>query len=97
MPDLSQIIFNKIQQKYLLFRSVSEGACEGAGSQMQTCWSGSTCADTRDVRGDLCSRQDRLFIPYMHPNGKFKNAEFVNLQNTKMKINKNNSRRYHEY
>ncbi|KAL4708282.1 hypothetical protein ACJJTC_007688 [Scirpophaga incertulas] len=45
-----------------------EGACEGAGTQAATCWSGSPCADNRDVRADLCSRQDRLFIPYIHSN-----------------------------
>ncbi|CAG9795129.1 unnamed protein product [Diatraea saccharalis] len=48
--------------------SISEGACEGAGSQVATCWSGTVCADTRDVRADMCARQDRLFIPYIHPN-----------------------------
>ncbi|CAB3236822.1 unnamed protein product [Arctia plantaginis] len=47
---------------------ISESACEGAGSQMRTCWAGSACAGARDARADLCYRQYHRFIPYIHPN-----------------------------
>ncbi|CAH0605531.1 unnamed protein product [Chrysodeixis includens] len=46
----------------------SESACEGAGSQVRTCWAGAACAATRDPRADLCTRQHNRFIPYVHPN-----------------------------
>ncbi|XP_028025872.1 A disintegrin and metalloproteinase with thrombospondin motifs 3-like [Bombyx mandarina] len=47
---------------------VSESACEGAGSQVATCWAGSSCAATRDIRSDLCHRQQSRLIPYLHAN-----------------------------
>ncbi|XP_028172858.1 A disintegrin and metalloproteinase with thrombospondin motifs 3-like isoform X2 [Ostrinia furnacalis] len=46
--------------------SVSNTACEGAGSQVTACWAGRACADTRDARSELCARQDRRLIPFMH-------------------------------
>ncbi|KAJ0178920.1 hypothetical protein K1T71_005695 [Dendrolimus kikuchii] len=48
--------------------SFSETACEGAGSQVSTCWAGSACPATRDIRSDLCLRQQGRFIPHLHPN-----------------------------
>ncbi|XP_075971491.1 A disintegrin and metalloproteinase with thrombospondin motifs 1-like [Anticarsia gemmatalis] len=48
--------------------TISETACDGAGSQVRTCWAGSACAGTRDLRADLCLRQHHRFIPYIHPN-----------------------------
>ncbi|CAG4918915.1 unnamed protein product [Colias eurytheme] len=46
--------------------SISESACEGAGSQVATCWSGQACAATRDVRTDICFRQASHLIPHLH-------------------------------
>ncbi|XP_049870395.1 A disintegrin and metalloproteinase with thrombospondin motifs 3-like [Pectinophora gossypiella] len=45
--------------------SVSETACEGAGSQVTTCWAGA-CAATRDARADVCARRSRHLIPHIH-------------------------------
>lgn len=56
-----------------LNRSISESACDGAGSQVSTCWAGTACAAMRDIRADLCHRQQARLIPYLHPNGKGKN------------------------
>ncbi|XP_072939392.1 A disintegrin and metalloproteinase with thrombospondin motifs 1-like [Epargyreus clarus] len=46
--------------------SRSDAACEGAGSQVATCWAGSACAATRDIRSDLCARQATYLIPHLH-------------------------------
>ncbi|XP_038222920.1 A disintegrin and metalloproteinase with thrombospondin motifs 3-like [Zerene cesonia] len=46
--------------------SISESACEGAGSQVATCWSGQACAASRDVRTDICFRQASHLIPHLH-------------------------------
>ncbi|VVC96306.1 unnamed protein product [Leptidea sinapis] len=48
--------------------SSSESACEGAGSQVATCWTNSVCAATRDIRADSCFRQASHLIPYYHAN-----------------------------
>lgn len=48
--------------------SISESACDGAGSQVSTCWAGRACAATRDIRADLCHRQQARLIPHLHPN-----------------------------
>ncbi|KAG6455430.1 hypothetical protein O3G_MSEX009198 [Manduca sexta] len=47
---------------------VSESACEGAGSQVSTCWAGAACAATRDIRADYCHRLQHRLIPHLHPN-----------------------------
>lgn len=44
--------------------SAQDSACEGAGSQAATCWSGSPCA-TRDPRADACYRRASHLIPYL--------------------------------
>ncbi|XP_045535080.1 A disintegrin and metalloproteinase with thrombospondin motifs 3 [Papilio machaon] len=54
--------------------SVSESACEGAGSQVSVCWKGAACAATRDIRADMCVRQASHFIPHVHPD-ESKNCE----------------------
>ncbi|XP_068631071.1 A disintegrin and metalloproteinase with thrombospondin motifs 1-like [Battus philenor] len=45
--------------------SNSESACEGAGSQVSVCWTGSACAATRDIRANMCVRQADHLIPYV--------------------------------
>ncbi|XP_052740736.1 A disintegrin and metalloproteinase with thrombospondin motifs 3 isoform X1 [Bicyclus anynana] len=45
----------------------SSDSCEGAGSQVATCWSGRACATIRDMRADVCYRQASHLIPYLHP------------------------------
>ncbi|KAI5637407.1 reprolysin (M12B) family zinc metalloprotease domain-containing protein [Phthorimaea operculella] len=56
----------RIRRRKCRYRgSISETACEGAGSQVNTCWSG-VCAATRDARADLCARSSRRLIPYVH-------------------------------
>ncbi|XP_047525882.1 A disintegrin and metalloproteinase with thrombospondin motifs 3-like [Pieris napi] len=45
--------------------SISESACEGAGSQVATCWAGQSCAATRDIRTDVCFRQASYLIPQL--------------------------------
>ncbi|XP_053603427.1 A disintegrin and metalloproteinase with thrombospondin motifs 1-like [Plodia interpunctella] len=46
--------------------SISESACEGASSQMSTCFAGE-CPIISDLRTDLCLQQSGRFIPYIHP------------------------------
>ncbi|XP_060801866.1 A disintegrin and metalloproteinase with thrombospondin motifs 1-like [Amyelois transitella] len=45
---------------------VSESACEGASSQMATCFAGE-CVHASDLRTDLCLQQSNRYIPYIHP------------------------------
>ncbi|XP_026496779.2 A disintegrin and metalloproteinase with thrombospondin motifs 1-like [Vanessa tameamea] len=46
--------------------STSETACEGAGSQVATCWAGAACGSARDMRADVCFRQASYLIPHLH-------------------------------
>ncbi|CAG9559815.1 unnamed protein product [Danaus chrysippus] len=48
------------------YKGVTSTLCEGAGSQVSTCWTGAPCASTRDARSDACSRQATNLIPHLH-------------------------------
>ncbi|KOB66633.1 A disintegrin and metalloproteinase with thrombospondin motifs 1 [Operophtera brumata] len=39
----------------------------GLRSRVAVCWAGRACADSRDIRADLCYRQQASFIPHVHP------------------------------
>ncbi|XP_041970480.1 A disintegrin and metalloproteinase with thrombospondin motifs 3-like isoform X2 [Aricia agestis] len=45
--------------------STSATACEGAGSQVATCWSGVPCPAGRDARTDACYRRARTYVPHI--------------------------------
>lgn len=68
--NLDMINIRKYKIGQYCTRSTSESACEGAGSQVATCWSGQACAATRDIRTDICFRQASHLIPQLQTDGK---------------------------
>ncbi|XP_059056754.1 A disintegrin and metalloproteinase with thrombospondin motifs 1-like [Achroia grisella] len=47
--------------------SPSEKSCEGASSQVMSCWAEVACGTPQDVRADLCLQRSMYLIPHIHP------------------------------